>query len=487
MIVPRGSRRAQRAHAPTSATVSCGTSAPPPTGVEWPRCCRRCWPTARAPGSRTAGWSSTVIPTSSPSPSASTTCCTGTAGDGGPLGPAERAHYAAVLAENLDDMLTRVSPGDIVLLHDPQTAGLAEASARAGRLHVVWRCHVGRDDAQRRSRPRPGTSCARSSTPAELFVFSRRVYAPDWVDPRPAGGDPTVDRPVLDQEHASSIRRQVAAVLTTVGLVAGADAGGRRRTSTRRDGTIGDPPAPTRPCCSTAQPPPLDARLDRAGEPVGPAQGHARGHGGLRPDGGPTSGRPTHLMLAGPATCRASPTTRKAPRSWPTAWRAGRRCLPAMRERVHLAASPWTTSTRTPSSSTRCSATPTPWSRRAWSRASGSPSPRRCGRARPVVASKVGGIQDQIVDGLDGLLIEDPARPRGVRGRARPAPGRTRSRPAAREVRAGSGAGRFVGDRHLERLRRALQPPRRRDRTHPSPVPRVPVTGACRGNRPADR
>jgi trehalose synthase len=30
-------------------------------------------------------------------------------------------------------------------------------------------------------------------------------------------------------------------------------------------------------------------------------------------------------------------------------------------------------------------------------------------KARPVVAGRVGGIQDQIVDGVSGLLVDDPA------------------------------------------------------------------------------
>ena len=57
----------------------------------------------------------------------------GEPGDGGPLGDAERAHYEAVLRANLAELVARVSPGDIVLLHDPQTAGMADGLARAGR------------------------------------------------------------------------------------------------------------------------------------------------------------------------------------------------------------------------------------------------------------------------------------------------------------------------------------------------------------------
>jgi trehalose synthase len=30
-------------------------------------------------------------------------------------------------------------------------------------------------------------------------------------------------------------------------------------------------------------------------------------------------------------------------------------------------------------------------------------------KARPVVASRIGGIQDQIVDGTSGVLLDDPA------------------------------------------------------------------------------
>src|SRR5699024_8688157 len=48
----------------------------------------------------------------------------GNPGDGGELGPDENAHYREVLAGNLSAMLELVTPGDLVLLHDPQTAGM---------------------------------------------------------------------------------------------------------------------------------------------------------------------------------------------------------------------------------------------------------------------------------------------------------------------------------------------------------------------------
>ena len=51
---------------------------------------------------------------------------------------------------------------DIVVLHDPQTAGLAHGLRETG-VHVVWRCHVGRDHPNRLTevaweflRPSPG-------------------------------------------------------------------------------------------------------------------------------------------------------------------------------------------------------------------------------------------------------------------------------------------------------------------------------------------
>src|SRR3954451_11903890 len=68
----------------------------------------------------------------------------GSAGDGGGLGPEERAIYEACAHHNAAALADLVRPGDVVLLHDPQTAGLVEP-LRRHRAHVVWRAHIGLD------------------------------------------------------------------------------------------------------------------------------------------------------------------------------------------------------------------------------------------------------------------------------------------------------------------------------------------------------
>ena len=49
----------------------------------------------------------------------------GSSGDGSPLGEEQHAVYRRVLSENADELRRLISPDDIVILHDPQTAGLA--------------------------------------------------------------------------------------------------------------------------------------------------------------------------------------------------------------------------------------------------------------------------------------------------------------------------------------------------------------------------
>ena len=51
----------------------------------------------------------------------------GVEGDGGPLDEAAAQLYESVLEENLAKFTPSVQPGDVVILHDPQTAGMVSA------------------------------------------------------------------------------------------------------------------------------------------------------------------------------------------------------------------------------------------------------------------------------------------------------------------------------------------------------------------------
>ena len=56
----------------------------------------------------------------------------GDRGDGGKLGDKQRDLYEHVLSSNADNVVDEVREGDVVILHDPPTAGLAKAFRRAG-------------------------------------------------------------------------------------------------------------------------------------------------------------------------------------------------------------------------------------------------------------------------------------------------------------------------------------------------------------------
>jgi trehalose synthase len=149
---------------------------------------------------------------------------------------ADAHHYEQVLAANAEELLTWVRPGDVAILHDPQTAGLTEALIRAG-LKVIWRCHIGIDQQNDISRAaweflRPYLAAA------QAYVFTRRQFAPIWV-PRaklwviPPSIDP------FSPKNEELNPEDVQAILTTVGIYADGSSP-RQGTFLRSDGTPGE-------------------------------------------------------------------------------------------------------------------------------------------------------------------------------------------------------------------------------------------------------
>jgi len=98
----------------------------------------------------------------------------GVAPDGGELTAAERGVYEETLAPNALALLEVMRPGDVALLHDPQTLGLIPALTDHG-IKVVWRCHIGVDEPNATVRSAWRLLSPYLST-ASALVFSRDAY-----------------------------------------------------------------------------------------------------------------------------------------------------------------------------------------------------------------------------------------------------------------------------------------------------------------------
>ena len=129
----------------------------------------------------------------------------GSPGDGGELGTRERAIYERTIAANLEPIRREVRSGDVVIVHDPQPAGLIAPLVDVG-AHVVWRCHVGYDGANEWT-DRAWAFIRPYVEAAHAHVFSRESFAPEWIDRALAARDSTLDRSVHSQEPGARAKR----------------------------------------------------------------------------------------------------------------------------------------------------------------------------------------------------------------------------------------------------------------------------------------
>jgi trehalose synthase len=325
----------------------------------------------------------------------------GSEGDGGELGPAEHAHYREVLRPNLEAVLELVDPRDVVILHDPQTAGLVEGLRAAG-VRVVWRCHVGRDG------PSPVTTVGWEfvrtyAEHADAFVFSRREYAPDWVPQERLW----VIAPSLDPFSAKNVALTLPDVGTTLrvaGLVDTPPDGGSLRFVRRtgqpgtvrpRDSLVLDGPPVPRLARLVLQVSRWDALKDMAGVMTGFVD---------RLDEMPAD---AHLLLAGPAVHEVSDDPEGA--RVLEQCRAQRLALPeAARRRVHLTALPMDDADENAHLVNALQTYASVVVQKSLAEGFGLTVAEAMWKSRPVVASAVGGIVDQVENGVSGILLDDP-------------------------------------------------------------------------------
>ena len=321
-------------------------------------------------------------------------------GDGRALGPAERAHYEAVQRENADGLLDGLPPDAIVLLHDPQTAGMAPALRRAGRL-VLWRCHVGLDEPNEWSE-RAWDFLRPYLEEVDGYVFSSAAFAPPWADPaKTFVVPPSIDPFSAKNEPMSD--RNVRLALGHAGLVEGAGdppvvpftrRDGSRGRITRRSDIIQLGPAPPADAPLVMQASRWDGMKDMAGVMEGFAY-HVD----------PALG--AHLVLAGPAVTGVADDP-EAAEVYDDCIERWRRLPHEARSRVHLACTPMTDPDEAAAIVNALQRHAAVVVQKSLAEGFGLTVAEAMWKSRPVVASAVGGIVDQIDHGEHGLLVDDP-------------------------------------------------------------------------------
>ena len=325
----------------------------------------------------------------------------GSRGDGSDLGALQRAVYEAVAQENAARLSEVVRPGDVVLLHDPQTAGMVPHLMAYGAI-VIWRCHVGND------KPGPEVDLGWDFLEpylekVPLNVFSRQQYIPECCD----HGRSVIVPPSIDpfspknQEMSEETARTI---LVNTGIIGAPN--GAPPVFTRQDGSPGRVERHA-DIVRSGRAPAWDAplivqvsRWDPLKDPVGVMEGFVR-----------LLERPfdtnAELVLAGPNVSAISddPEGKGTLDRVQAAWRE----LPHdYRNRVHLACLPMTDGEENAAIVNALQRHATIVVQKSLKEGFGLTVTEAMWKGRPVVGSAVGGIPDQIEDGVSGLLLADP-------------------------------------------------------------------------------
>jgi trehalose synthase len=325
----------------------------------------------------------------------------GRPGDGRGLDQTVQGIYEQTQKETLAELQRRVGPGDVVVLHDPQTVGLAPELKRLGAI-VVWSCHVGIDRPNDLARAawdflRPYVRAA------DAYVFSRPAYCWEGLDrDRMAVIPPCID--AFAPKNQPMAPPTVSAILQAAGILDARTGDLPAPVFRHLDGSPGrvvgraemiqDEPIPP------AVPMVLQvSRWDPLKDPLGVLQGFI----GHVPDR-----LGSHLVLAGPAATSVSDDpeseqvlqeVRRAAAAIPTTARA----------RLHLVCLPMDDLEENGAMVNALQRRADVIVQKSLAEGFGLTVAEAMWKARPVLASRVGGIQDQITHDRSGLLLDDPS------------------------------------------------------------------------------
>jgi len=308
-------------------------------------------------------------------------------GDGLDLDGRARETYERVLAGNLPSLQRALRPGDVVIVHDPQPAGLIPALLEL-EARVVWRCHVGVEKANGWSE-RAWEFIRGYVEPADAFVFSHLSFVPSWIEsPRVEVIPPSIDP--FSPKNTDLERAEALELLGSAGLLAYDGSGSGRHARPARVVRDGAPPTPEVPL--VVQVSRWDPMKDMIGVLTGFVEGVSRSTG-------------AHLVLAGPAVDGVDDDP-EAIQVWDRTVRAWHGLSAEDRARIHLAAVPLDDREENALVVNALQRHAAVVVQKSLAEGFGLTVAEAMWKSRPVVASAVGGIVGQVLDGATGFLHE---------------------------------------------------------------------------------
>jgi trehalose synthase len=295
-------------------------------------------------------------------------------------------HYRATLRPQARWLAGQVTAGDVVVLHDPQTLGMAALLAGAG-ARVVWHCHIGTDQAGASGPAAVWRELAAELSAVDAVVTTLAEFAPPGV----AAARRFVCPPAIDPlapKNRELAAGEVAELLDRIGLTG---------------------PAASNPLATveSAAPLPPAARMVlqvSRWDPLKDMPGVLRCLPGLPPD--------VHLVLAGtdpeqipddPEGLSVLAEVRRLRDSLPA----------ALRRRVHLVRTSMVDPTQAALLINALQRRADVVLQKSLAEGFGLTVTEAMAKRRAVVAADVGGLRSQITPGRTGLLV-DPTDLAGV-------------------------------------------------------------------------
>lgn len=335
----------------------------------------------------------------------------GMPGDGHGLGIADRGGFEAICKWNFDHVKDQIQPGDVVIVHDPQPAAMVPLLREHGAI-VVWRSHIGRDE------PNQYTDLGWSFLmpyleQAEKIIVTRPTYAPPGIpEEKLLFIAPSVDP--FSPKNAEIPVHNVTKVLAHVGILEGQSARDAETEGLefhRPDGTRGlvrhlrnvvvngGPLPPNVPVVLQV------SRWDRLKDMGGVMKAFT--------DFSEPDQHNAHLVLCGPAVEGVSddPEGGEVLATCRALWQT---LTPEMQARVHLVCVPMDDTAENAHIVNALQRYASIVVQKSLREGFGLTVTEAMWKARPMVASKIGGIQDQIADREQGLLLADPLDLRGL-------------------------------------------------------------------------